>query len=55
MTGELYLADGESALAAESVERIIYRLEEAVADSHTIEGMQKNDVGMNAVVDQYFV
>ena len=24
-------------------------------DSHTIEGVQKNDVGLTAVVDQHFV
>jgi hypothetical protein len=34
---------------------IIYRLEEVVADSHTIEGMQKNYVSLIAVVDQHFV
>jgi hypothetical protein len=37
--GELYLPDGESALAAETVEWIIRRLEEAMAYSHAIEGM----------------
>jgi hypothetical protein len=31
----------ESALAAESIEGIICRLEEAMADFHMIEGMQK--------------
>jgi hypothetical protein len=55
MTGELYLADGEGALAAKSVEGIICRLEEAVADSHTIEGVQKNDISLTAVVDKHFV
>jgi hypothetical protein len=55
MTGELYLTDGERALAAESIEGIVYKLEEVVVDSHTIEGMQKNDVGLTAVVDQHFV
>jgi hypothetical protein len=52
---ELYLADAKSALAAKSVEGIICRLEEAVANSHTIEGVLKNDVGLDAVVDQHFV
>jgi hypothetical protein len=55
MTGELYLVDGECALATESVEGIICRLEEAMADSHMIEGVQENDVGLTAVVDQHFV
>jgi hypothetical protein len=41
MTGELYLADGESALATETIEGIIRRLEEAMAYSHAIEGMQR--------------
>jgi hypothetical protein len=39
--GEFYFADGEGALVAESVEGIIFRLEEAMADSYTIEGVQK--------------
>ena len=55
MTGELYLADGESALAAESIRGIICMLEETVADSHTIEGMQNNDISLTAAVDKHFV
>jgi hypothetical protein len=55
MTGELYLTDGESALATGSEEGIICRLEEAMADSHTIEGVQKNDISLTAVVDKHFV
>jgi hypothetical protein len=39
MRGQLYLPDGESALAAETIEGIIHRLEEAMAYSHAIEGM----------------
>jgi hypothetical protein len=55
MTGGLSLADEESALAAESVEGIICRLEEVVSDSHAIEGVQKNDISLTTVVDQHFV
>jgi hypothetical protein len=55
MTGELYLADREGVLTAKSVEGIICRLEEAVTDSHMIEGMQKNDISLIAVVDKHFV
>jgi hypothetical protein len=34
---------------------IIYRLEEVVANAHAIEGMQKDDIGRAAIVDQYFM
>jgi hypothetical protein len=53
--GSSNLPIGKCALAAESVERIICRLEDAIADYHTIEGVQKDDVGLTAVVDQHFV
>jgi hypothetical protein len=42
MTGGALSCQRESALVAESVEGIICKLEEAVVDSHTIEGVQKN-------------
>jgi hypothetical protein len=45
----------DNALATESIERIICGLEEAMADSHTIEGVQKNDVSLTAIVDPHFV
>jgi hypothetical protein len=45
----------ESALAAETVEGIIRRLEEAIAYSHVIEGVQKYDISLTAVVGQHFV
>jgi hypothetical protein len=41
---QLYFADGKRALAAETIEWVVRRLEQAVAYAHAVEGMEENDV-----------
>jgi hypothetical protein len=49
--GQLYLADGEGALAAEAVQGVVRGLEQAVAYAHAIEGMEEDDIRLAAIVD----
>jgi hypothetical protein len=48
---QLYFADGKRALAAEAIQWIVRRLEQAVAYAHAVEGMEENDVCLAAIVD----
>jgi hypothetical protein len=48
---QLYFADRKSALAAEAIQQVIRRLEQAVAYAHAIEGVEENDVRLTAIVD----
>jgi hypothetical protein len=48
---QLYFADGKCALAAETIPRVVRRLEQAVAYAHAVEGMEENDVCLTAIVD----
>jgi hypothetical protein len=48
---QLYFVDRKSALAAEAIQRVVRRLEQAVAYAHAIEGMDENDVCLTAIVD----
>jgi hypothetical protein len=52
---QLYFADRKSALAAEAVQRIVRRLEQAVAYAHAVEGKEENDVCLTAIIDEDFV
>jgi hypothetical protein len=49
--GQLYFADGKRALAAEAIQWVVRRLEQAVAYAHAVEGMEGNDVCLAAIVD----
>jgi hypothetical protein len=53
--GQFYLADGEGALAAEAIQRVVRRLKQAVADAHAIEGVEEDDVCLAAVVNEDLV
>ena len=48
---QLYFADRKSALAAEAIQRVVRRLEQAVAYTHAVEGVEEDDVRLTAVVD----
>ena len=48
---QLYFADWKSALAAETIQWVVRRLEQAVAYAHAVEGMEENDVCLTAIVD----
>jgi hypothetical protein len=48
---QLYFADRKGALAAEAIQRIVQRLEQAVAYAHAIEGVEEDDVRLTAIVD----
>jgi hypothetical protein len=48
---QLYFADGEGALAAEAIQRVVRRLKQAVAYAHAIEGVKEDDVRLTAVVN----
>jgi hypothetical protein len=48
---QLYFADRKSALAAEAIQRVVRRLEQAVAYAHAVEGVEENDVRLTAIVD----
>jgi hypothetical protein len=36
---------------AEAIQRVVRRLEQAVAYAHAVEGMEENDVFLTAIVD----
>jgi hypothetical protein len=48
---QLYFADRKGALAAEAIQRVVRRLEQAMAYAHAIEGVEKDDVRLTAVVN----
>jgi hypothetical protein len=48
---QFYFADGKCALAAETIQRVVRRLEKVVAYAHAVEGMEENDVCLTAIVD----
>jgi hypothetical protein len=48
---QLYFADWKSALAAETIQQVVRRLEQVVAYAHAVEGMEENDVCLTAIVD----
>ena len=49
--GKLYFANGKGAFAAEAIQRVVRRLEQAVAYTHAVEGVEEDDVRLTAVVD----
>jgi hypothetical protein len=48
---QLYFTDRESALAVETIQWVVRRLEQAMAYAHAVEGMAENDVCLTAIVD----
>lgn len=48
---QLYFTDWKSALAAETIQWVVRRLEQAMAYAHAVEGMEENDVCLTAIVD----
>ena len=48
---QLYFTDRKSALAAETIQWVVRRLEQAMAYSHAVEGMEEDDVCLTAIVD----
>jgi hypothetical protein len=48
---QLYFADRKSALAAETIQWVVRRLQQAVAYAHAVEGMEENNVCLTAIVD----
>jgi hypothetical protein len=48
---QFYFADRKSALAAETIQWVVRRLEQAVAYAHAVEGKGENDVFLTAIVD----
>ena len=49
--GQLYLANWKGALAAETIQGVVRRLQQAVAYTHAVEGVLEDDVRLTAVVD----
>ena len=49
--GQLYLANWKGALAAETIQRVVRRLQQAVAYAHAVEGVEEDDVRLTAIID----
>jgi hypothetical protein len=48
---QLYFTDRKGAFAAEAIQRVVRRLEQAVTYAHAIEGVEEDDVRLTAIVN----
>jgi hypothetical protein len=46
-----FFADRKGALAAEAIQWVVRRFEQAVADAHAVEGVEENDIRLAVVVN----